>query len=108
MASSTLKVATVFCCKILGRMFETEADIGVGGKVENKIAPGHRLRQRRKIKIVAANEFEIWMVPRRRQKFILAGGKIIPADDVFAAGQQAVNEIAADKTGGAGDKKPFP
>ena len=30
----------------------------------------------------------------------LAGGEIIPADDVFAAGQQAVNEIAADKTGG--------
>jgi hypothetical protein len=38
------------------------------------------------------------------EKFILAGGKIVPADDVFAAGQQAVNEIAADKTGGAGDK----
>ena len=47
------------------------------------------------------------IVPRRRKKFLLAGGKIVPADDVFAAGKQAVNEIAADKTGGAGDKNFF-
>ena len=88
-------------------MFEAEADIGIGREVENEIASGHRLRQRREVKIVAANEFEIGMAPRARQKFILAGGKIVPADDVFAAGQQAVNEIAANKTGGAGDKNFF-
>jgi hypothetical protein len=75
--------------------------------VENKIAPGHRLRQRRKIKVVAVNEFEIRVTSSRHQKFILTGGKIVPADNLFAAGQQAVNEIAANKTGGAGDKNLF-
>jgi hypothetical protein len=38
---------------------------------------------------------------------MLAGGKIVPADDVFTAGKQAVNEIAADETGGTGDKNFF-
>jgi hypothetical protein len=47
------------------------------------------------------------MAPRSRQKFILAGGKIVPADDAQTAGQQAVNKIAANKTGGAGDKNLF-
>ena len=45
--------------------------------------------------------------PRRLKKFALAGGKIVPADNRSAAGQQAVNEIAADKTGGAGDENFF-
>jgi hypothetical protein len=88
-------------------MFEAKADVGVGGEVKNEIGPGHRLHQRREVKVVAAHEFEIRMAPRGRQKFILAGGKIIPADDVFAASQQAVNEIAANKTGGTGDKNLF-
>ena len=69
-------------------MFEAEADVGIGGEVENEIAPGHRLRQRREVKVIAANEFEIRMIPRGRQKFILAGGKIVPADDAFAAGSR--------------------
>ena len=75
--------------------------------MKDKIAPGHRLLQRREVKVVAMNEFEIRMAPRGRQKFILARGKIVPADNRFTAGQQAVNKIAANETGGTGDKNLF-
>ena len=47
------------------------------------------------------------LFPRAGEKFLLAGGKIIPADDGLAAGEQTVHEIAADETGGAGDKNLF-
>jgi len=83
--------------EILVRMFESEPHVGIGGEVKDKIAPGHRLLQRREVKVVAMNEFEIRMAPRGRQKFILARGKIVPADNRFTAGQQAVNKIAANE-----------
>ena len=89
-------------------MFEAEPDVGIGGEVKNKIAPGHRRGQRGQIEAIAfESSLNSGWLRRRLQKFMLAGGKIVPADDVFAAGKQAVNEIAADETGGAGDKNFF-
>jgi hypothetical protein len=44
------------------------------------------------------------MFQRAVEKFFLAGGKIIPADNRFVIGQQAVNQGAANESGGAGDE----
>ena len=83
-------------------MVETKTDIGIGGQMKNEIAPGHRAGQRRQIKAIAFNQFEFRIGQRRLEKFLLAGGKIVPADNVFAVGEQPVHEIAADKSGRAG------
>src|ERR1035437_2870424 len=67
--------------QILGRMFEAEADIGVRGEMKNRVATGHRLGERGQIKIVAFDKFETGFFQRAFQKFFLAGGKIVPADN---------------------------
>jgi hypothetical protein len=37
----------------------------------------------------------------------MAGGKVVPTDDGFAVSKQAINEIAADESGSAGDEDFF-
>ena len=88
-------------------MFEAKADIGIGGEVKDKIASGDRTGQRREVKVVALDKLESGVFAGTDKEFILAGGKIVPADDVFAAGQQAVNKVAANETGSTGDKNLF-
>ena len=85
-------------------MFQAETHIGIGGEMKNGVATGHRFGQRGQIQIVAFDEFEIFIFQRAIEKFSLAGRKIIPADDGFAVGEQAVNEVAANETGRAGDE----
>src|SRR5882724_6592198 len=93
--------------KILARMVEAEAHVGVGGEMKNKIAAGHRLRERGQIETIAFDQFELWIFPSTFKKFILTRGKIIVADDRIAVAQQAVNEVAADEARRAGDKNFF-
>jgi len=59
--------------------------------------PCHRAGERGQVEVIAFDKLELRMGQRRLDKFPLAGGKIVPADDVFAAGKQAVNKIAAMK-----------
>ncbi len=85
-------------------MLQAEAHVGIGGEMKNRVAPGHCRSQRGQVEIVAFDELEIFVLKRAVEKFSLAGGKIVPADDGFALRQQAVHEVAADKSSGAGDK----
>ena len=85
-------------------MLEAEADVGIGGQMKDKIASRHRADQRGQIQAIAFDQFELGICQRRLEKFALAGGKIVPADHLPAAGQQTVNQVTANKTGGAGDK----
>ena len=56
----------------------------------------------RQIETIAFNQFEPRIDCRGLKEFALAGGKIVPADDGFAVGKQAVNEVAAYETHYAG------
>src|SRR5882724_2829602 len=93
--------------KILARMVEAEAHVGIGGEVKNKIAAGHRLRERGQVETIAMDQLELRIFERAFKKFILPRGKIIVADDRFAVGKKPVNEVAADKTRRAGDENFF-
>jgi hypothetical protein len=72
--------------------------------MKNSVATRQRFCERGQIQIVAFNELEIFMRERAFQKFPLAGGKIIPADDGFTIGEQPVGERAADETGDPSDE----
>src|ERR1035437_4976879 len=90
--------------QILRRMFEAKAGVGIRGEMKNGVATGHRLGERRQIEVVAFDELEVGIFQRAFQKFFLAGGKIIPADNLPAVGEQTVNEVAADEPRRARDK----
>ena len=97
MASSTLKVAMVFCSEILAGVLQAEADIGIGRQMEDDVAAARRGRQPRKIEKVSFDEGEIRIRARRGKEFRHAGRKIVIADNAHARRQQAVHQIAADE-----------
>ena len=88
-------------------MVEAEAHVGVGGEMKNKIAAGHCPGERRQIEVVAFEKFETRIFQRAIQKFCLAGGKIVPTDDRFTVGEQAVNEVTTDEASGPGHEYFF-
>ena len=90
--------------EILPWVLGAEAHVGVGGEVEDEIAAGHGLGQRRQIEIVALDQAILWVGERPCDKGPLARGEIVPADDGFPVGEEAVNEAAANKAGCAGDE----
>jgi ATP phosphoribosyltransferase regulatory subunit HisZ len=47
------------------------------------------------------------MLERAAQEFAQTGAEIIEADDAEAGREQAIDEVAADETGGTGDER-FP
>ena len=85
-------------------MVEPEAHIRIGGEVEHHVAASHRLRQRRRIKVVAAHERVAGMRACSRDERLLPRAKIVPRNHLLALREQAVCEIAADKSGCAGDE----
>ena len=88
--------------EILVRMIQAEPDVRIGGQMKNEIASRHRADQGGQIQAIAFDQFEFRIGQRRLEKFLLAGGKIVPADNVFAVGEKPVNQIAADESGRAG------
>ena len=88
--------------EILVRMLEAKAHIRVGRQMKNEIATGHRTGHCQQFETVAFHEFEPRIGHRCLKKFPLAGGKIVPANNVLAAGEQPVHEVAADESGRAG------
>ncbi len=107
MASRTLKVAMVFCCKSLLGCSRPKRTSALAAQMENHVAARHRLGERRQIKVVAFDKFEAGIFQRIFHKSLLAGGEIVPANDGFSIGEQAVNQTAADKTRRTGDKNFF-
>jgi hypothetical protein len=56
------------------------------------------------VKQVAGNEAKAGILSRRGQEFRSPGGEIIEAYDLMAVAEEAVDEIAADEAGAAGDE----
>jgi hypothetical protein len=88
-------------------MLQAKTNIGIGSQVEDGITALHGLGQSRQIQIVSLDQLKAWVPPRRFQEFSLASGKVVPSDDSFALPQQRIDQVAADKSGRAGDKYGF-
>ena len=73
--------------KILPRMIEPEAHVGIRGEMEDGVAPFHRGGERVEVEIVAEHELEVRMVARAFEEAFLAGGEIVPADDRLAVSE---------------------
>ena len=103
-ASSTLKVAIVFCSRSRLRMLRAEPDVGVGREVEDEVAARHRRGQRLAVQRVALRRSGTGptAVPARGTRPSPVR-QVVVAHDVMASGQQPVDEIAADEAGSAGD-----
>jgi hypothetical protein len=85
-------------------MCEAEADIGVCGQMKNCIATRHRLSQSVRIQVIALDKFKIWFFSSVLQELGLAGGEVIPADDIRPLIQQMIGQSAADEASRTGNK----
>ena len=85
-------------------MLRAEADVGVGGEVEDEIAPGHRGGQAVEVEDVALHERELRRLTGRIEELREPGRQVVVADNRMPRCEQAIDEVTADETGGAGDK----
>src|SRR5205823_14043769 len=80
-----------------------EADVGVGGQVEAEVVPGHGAGQARQVEQVALDQ-PVAGPAALRQEGALAGREVVVDGHLVAVGQQAVDQVAADEAGAAGDE----
>ena len=104
-ASSTLKVAIVFCCRSFSGMFPAVANVSVGGEMEDKVARPSSRRSAQAGRDCRREPDEISSAcPGAIEKPKLAGRKVVPAGDRHAVRQQTIDQVGANETGGAGDE----
>ena len=72
--------------------------------MEHQAGAGHRLRQLRRAEDVPLDEGKAGLPHGFRQKLGLSGREVIVAGHAQSRLQEAVDQIAADKTSRAGDK----
>jgi hypothetical protein len=63
--------------------------------MKNRVAALHRGGQRVEVEIVAAYHFEFGILLRAFNESFLAGGKIIPAHNLFALREQDIGETCS-------------
>ena len=90
--------------KILARMLEAEADVGVSGKVKDNVRSCHGLREFRRVEYIAFDERKAWLTRGLGEKIDLSGDEVVVTDHPTACLQQAIDQIAADKAGCTGDE----
>jgi hypothetical protein len=80
-----------------------EPDVSIRREVKHHVGPVHRLGECLLIEGVAPDERKGWEATRPDQEAFLTRGEVIKADDIVPEREQAVDEVAADEPGGAGD-----
>ena len=85
-------------------MIEPEAHIRIGREVKDHVAASHRLRQSKGVEVISTHERVAGMRAGSRDERLLPRAKIVPRHHLLALREQAVCEIAADKSGCAGDE----
>src|SRR5579871_2509613 len=88
-------------------MFESKAHVGVGSEMKHRVTAGHGLRERWQVEIVAADKSEVRILLCGCDKFLLAGGKIIPSHHGKTIPQQYVSEAAANESRHACNENSF-
>src|SRR5262249_54188268 len=90
--------------EVLAGVVRAEADVGVGGQVEDEVVADHGRLQVEQVDHVAFDQAERRATADLRQEGPLAGGEVVVARDLVPVGQQPVDQVAADKPGGASDE----
>ena len=85
-------------------MLQTEAHVGIGGKVEHDIAAGHGGSQRRLVQNIGLDQPELRMPQRLGNEFTPSRREIVAANDGKTGRKQTVDEVAADKPRCSRDK----
>ena len=79
-ASSTLKVAMVFCSQVPSRVVGAEAHVGVGREVEDEVVAGHGACVRRgRSSRSPSTSAEPRCFGARLEELALAGGEVVVA-----------------------------
>ena len=105
MASSTLKVAMVFCSRSLRGCSRPKRTSALAARWNTMSQPAIAGSQCGQIEHVAFDQLEMRMPQCLGDEFALAGGKIVVADNGKSGRKQPVDEVAADKARCAGDKR---
>src|SRR5262249_26958833 len=90
--------------EVAGGVPGAEADVGVGGGVEAEVVPGEGGLKGAAVEEVAVDEGEAGVPAGVVEEGLLPGGEVVVGGDVVAGGQEAVDEVAADEPGAAGDE----
>ena len=90
--------------QILARVFEPEADVGIGGEMKDHVAARHSCPQFLEVQHVAFDQRERGVVLCAGKELHHTGREIVVADNPISGGQQPINQMAADKSGRAGDE----
>ena len=85
-------------------MVQPEAHVGVGGEVKDELAARHGGGQGGQVEVVAPHEAVVRVFERALDEGRLAGGEVVPADDLVALAEQTIRQRAADETGRARDE----
>ena len=85
-------------------MVGAEAHVGIGGQVEDEVRARHGARDGVEIQQVALDEAEARIGLRTFEKAPESGGEVVEAGDFVPSGQQAVHQVAADESRGAGNE----
>jgi len=72
-------------------MLPAVLDVGVGGEVEDEVDAFHRGGERGQVEVVAADQFEFRILQGAVEETDLPGGEIVPAGDLDAVREEAVD-----------------
>ncbi len=62
-------------------MFEAEADVGIGGEMEDNIGAGHRPGEAGRVEQISLDQCERRVSTGFRDELRQSGGKVVVADD---------------------------
>src|SRR5262245_31528137 len=90
--------------QILTRMLRSEAHVGVGRQVKDELRAGHCIQYRVRLERVAFHKAESFGLERGLEESPLSSGEIVERGDFVAAGEEPIDDVAADEARAAGDK----
>ena len=81
----------------------TEADVGVGGEVDDDVDADTGFDDAREVEEVAFDQLELGGGESSGEEFPLAGDIAIETDHFVAVGEQTIDDVTADESGGSSD-----
>src|SRR5208282_2755145 len=90
--------------KVLARMRRAEPYVGVRRQMKHDFGAPYALVKMRQVEDVSFDEMEIRMFHRFRDELPPTSGEIVVTHDRMPLFEESIDEIAADKSGSAGDK----
>ena|ERR1700730_3403484 len=88
-------------------MIKSETNVRVRGEVKNEVATSYSVSQCSQIEVIATNKSEIFGFSSIAQELFLTCRKVVPANNFRSRFQQAIDQVASDKTRSTSHKRAF-